>query len=642
VEEEAGEAVPVPQAEEEVVEVVQKPEKPIRQMSEVTEEVSGPYPKSIQQAGRSWIYNMTMLIRKSKSLVTLIGLAMAGVLICAALFEVKYQEKAFPGVKVAGKEVEGMNKAEIQILLKTESEKMSGLWLGWGINKWVVSPDEIGLTYDVQQTADIALKVGRDGKPIQNWRMRLQIFRQGREIGPVAVWDTKKTDIAIAEIAGQIDLPAREPEIMIVRANNVVVVTSGENGYEVDRLALIKDLERAAERLDNNRIDIPIVQLRPRLSDEQVARLTGRGQKLIGKNLILTLAEIDQKWEVGDEQLITWLDGASDGWKRYKVSEWVKQLAQAIDRPAEDATFKFVEPGKVEEFKPAKEGLKVKQEELTDEIVRAVEKVELEGNNGQLAILTEKTWPEIGTGEVNNFGINERIGMGESWFSGSITNRIFNLKKAAEKLNGTLIPPEEVFSFNEHVGEVSADTGYKQAYIIKEGKTILGDGGGVCQVSTTLFRAVLNAGLPVEERTAHAYRVSYYEEKYQVGFDATVFQPSPDFKFRNDTPAYVLIQTEFNEKEKHLVFRLYGTSDGRLVTLSKSRIWEVTAPPPDLYIDDPTLPAGTVKQTEHAAKGSKVAFDWKVTRGEEILQERTFYSNYRPWQAVYLRGTKTN
>jgi len=152
----------------------------------------------------------------------------------------------------------------------------------------------------------------------------------------------------------------------------------------------------------------------------------------------------------------------------------------------------------------------------------------------------------------------------------------------------------------------------------------------------------LAAGLPIPERTAHAYRVHYYEEKYQVGFDATVFQPAPDFKFTNDTPAYILIQTEFDEKNKHLVFNLYGTSDGRKVEVSKSRIWDQVPPPPDLYQDDPTLPMGKIVQTEHAAWGAKVAFDWKVTRGDEVLQERTFYSNYRPWQAVYLRGTKTN
>jgi vancomycin resistance protein YoaR len=142
------------------------------------------------------------------------------------------------------------------------------------------------------------------------------------------------------------------------------------------------------------------------------------------------------------------------------------------------------------------------------------------------------------------------------------------------------------------------------------------------------------------ERTAHAYRVHYYEEKYQVGFDATVFQPAPDFKFLNDTPAYILVQTVYDEKKKYLAFELYGTGDGRKVELSKSRIWEQVAPPPDLYINDPNLPIGVVNQTEHAAWGAKVAFDYKVTRGEEILQDRTFFSNYRPWQAVFVRGTK--
>ena len=121
-----------------------------------------------------------------------------------------------------------------------------------------------------------------------------------------------------------------------------------------------------------------------------------------------------------------------------------------------------------------------------------------------------------------------------------------------------------------------------------------------------------------------------------------MFQPSQDFKFKNDTPGYILIQTVYDEKTKYLAFEIYGTSDGRKVEISKARVWEVTPPPPDLYVDDPTLAVGKVVQTEHSANGAKVAFDWKVMRGDEVLQERTFYSNYRPWQAVYLRGTKTN
>ena len=162
----------------------------------------------------------------------------------------------------------------------------------------------------------------------------------------------------------------------------------------------------------------------------------------------------------------------------------------------------------------------------------------------------------------------------------------------------------------------------------------------MCQVSTTLFRAILAAGVPIEERTAHAYRVHYYEKDSQPGFDATIFTPEVDLKFKNDTPAYILIQTTVDEARNKLTFELYGAGDGRKVEISKSRVWDVTPPPPALYQDDPTLSKGVVKQVDWAAWGAKAAFDWKVTRGADVLQERTFYSNYRPWQAVFLKGTK--
>ena len=230
------------------------------------------------------------------------------------------------------------------------------------------------------------------------------------------------------------------------------------------------------------------------------------------------------------------------------------------------------------------------------------------------------------------------VGKGISYFRGSIPSRIHNIQLASLKMNGILIPPGETFSFNKTLGDVSQSTGYQEAYIIKEGRTILGDGGGVCQVSTTLFRAVLNAGLPILERHAHAYRVSYYEQNSDVGLDATVFDPTADLKIKNDTLAHLLIQTQFDPKNSRLTFELYGTSDGRKITLSKSRIWDQTPPPPDLYQDDPTLPPGKVKQIDWKAWGAKVAFDYKVERNGEILQNRTFYSNYRPWQAIYLRG----
>ena len=151
-----------------------------------------------------------------------------------------------------------------------------------------------------------------------------------------------------------------------------------------------------------------------------------------------------------------------------------------------------------------------------------------------------------------------------------------------------LIPPGDIFSFNQTGGDITAATGYKQAYVIKEGRTVLDDGGGVCQDSTTLFRAVLNAGLPVVKRTAHAYRVGYYEQGFPPGLDATVFYPSVDFQFKNDTKHHILLQAYVSGIS--LTVDLYGTSDGRVTTLTTPVVGEQTPPPPELRKDDPTLP----------------------------------------------------
>jgi vancomycin resistance protein YoaR len=239
---------------------------------------------------------------------------------------------------------------------------------------------------------------------------------------------------------------------------------------------------------------------------------------------------------------------------------------------------------------------------------------------------------------VNDLGIKTLIGKGESTFHGSIVSREHNVALTAARLSGILIAPGETFSFNQAVGDISLATGYQTAYIIKDGRTVLGDGGGVCQDSTTVFRAALDAGLPIMERHAHSYRVAYYEQNSPVGVDATVYAPSTDLKFKNDTSGHILVQARANTGTNYLVVELYGSSDGRQANLSNFRWWGQIPPPADLYVDDPTLPAGKVKQIDWKAWGGKAAFDWRVVRGSEILQERTFYSSYQPWQAVFLRG----
>ncbi len=327
-------------------------------------------------------------------------------------------------------------------------------------------------------------------------------------------------------------------------------------------------------------------------------------------------------------------------YRKNLIEEILDTFSASIDTEPQDALFTFTD-GKVTAFKPSSDGRKLDRAavmgKLTDAIAN-IPKTPIREFTIELTTLTIK--PSVSTDNANSFGIKELIGTGYSVFPGSIQGRIHNVALASARFNGVLIPPGATFSFNKTLGDVSAATGYQPAYIIKEGRTILGDGGGVCQVSTTLFRAAMNAGLPIIERHAHAYRVHYYEDGgFKAGLDATVFDPSADLVIKNDTPAYILIQTIADTQNMNLTFNLYGTPDGRKAELFGFKMWDVSPPPPDLYQDDPTLKVGVVKQVDWAAWGAKASFEYKVTRGDEKLIEKTFTSVFRPWQAVYLKGT---
>lgn len=326
-------------------------------------------------------------------------------------------------------------------------------------------------------------------------------------------------------------------------------------------------------------------------------------------------------------------------WDTQILDETLESFAQKIDIPVADALFQFRE-GRVTAFRPSRSGrrLNIPQtvqrfEQLLATIPTAQDRV------FAVPLVIDTLEPSITTSQVNSFGITELIGTGFSTFAGSISGRVHNIVLAASRVNGILIKPGEVFSFNDAVGDISAATGYQSAYIIKDGRTVLGDGGGVCQVSTTLFRAALNAGLPIVERFAHAYRVHFYEDGgFKPGLDATVYAPNYDLKFTNNTNTYILIQAKANTRKQTLTFELYGTSDGRTAQILNHKVWDITPAPPDLYQDDPSLAPNVVKQVDWAAKGAKASFDYLVTRNGEVLTKKTFFSTYRPWQAVYLRG----
>lgn len=320
------------------------------------------------------------------------------------------------------------------------------------------------------------------------------------------------------------------------------------------------------------------------------------------------------------------------------VKEFLSNASDKYDHPARNALFKF-DQNKVISFQKEEYGLEIDQTNFMTGFQNRINELKSYPMSFTIKLEAKIINPEITLASANNFGIEEEIAVGVSNYSHSIPERIHNVILAASKFNGILIPKDKVFSFNETIGDISSYTGYKPAYIIKEGKTVLGDGGGVCQVSTTLFRAALNAGLPIVERHAHAYRVGYYENDSKPGLDATVFSPSVDLKIKNDTDAYILIETEVDEEKNLLYFRLYGKKDNRRSEINNISLWDISPPPPPVYQDDPTLKKGVTKQIDFSASGAKASFDYKVYKDNKLTIDEKYYSVYKPWAAVYSVGT---
>lgn len=493
---------------------------------------------------------------------------------------------------------------------------------------------EIQLIYNFEETAKRAMLTGRDGNIIQNLIKKFEISKKPLNIGLIAEYDQQSLEQFINIIDGQIGDTSIKPSVEI--KDGKVLITNGNKGYKLNRERLKSDIYSNISRSQDSEIKIELTEFDNRLTSEEINLFTKRVESIKDKNLKLTIN--DKEYNLNSNTLVTFLD-PKYGFNYQEINKFIEKVSLNENKTAKNPKFIFLpnQVNKVTEFEPSQIGIDIDKAKLSDLIISS-----LINGTENINIPHKITEPEIKTGDTNNLGINEVIGKGYSTYFHSIPGRVHNVGLASEKINGYILAPNETFSFNDVLGDVSKYTGYKSAYVILNGKTVLGDGGGVCQVSSTLFRAVLNAGLPITQRSAHAYRVGYYEQGSPPGMDATVFSPSPDFKFVNDTGKYILISAKADSKNYSLVIELYGTKDGRISKISKPKISNQVAPGPDIYQDDPTLKNGVVKQVEYKSYGAKVSFDYQVVKDNVEIFSKTFVSNYRPWNAVYLRGTGGN
>lgn len=550
------------------------------------------------------------------------------------LYFILFLGKISPGVMVAGVSLGGKTPEEAIEILSTTVSPPEKITITDNDEVFNIELDIIDFSYNFQKSAQAAYTLDKTGNIAYDiWQKIILPFNK-TNLGLRLSLNEDVLLESLTIIANQASVEPIYPSASLV--NNLVVVEKGVEGQALDIELLRSEIGQTLAFIRNSPIPLKLVSVDPSLTNDEVESFKIRAENLINKSLSLVFEY--QTYTYKNDDVFALLDPKGE-YKEEAIIDLVVEVASNINREPQNSTFIF-DGGRVQEFSPAKDGVLLKEDSIVNMITGNLRTLETTDDKiASFEIPYETTAPDVETEDVNNLGIKELVGRGSSRYRGSISSRIYNLSLAASRFNGVLVAPGETFSFNNVLGDVSLDTGYKKAYIIKDGKTVLDDGGGVCQVSTTLFRAVLDAGLPVIERRAHAYRVGYYEQDSAVGFDATVYSPTTDFKFKNDTPGHLLIQTYTNTAVASLVFEIYGTSDGRTATTTKPIVTDVSPPPEDLYVDEPTLPEGTIKQIDWKAWGAKSRFTYKVKRAGETIYEKTFYSNYRPWQAIFLRGT---
>jgi len=587
--------------------------------------------------------NEKIFLKKPKAKIAKIQLFLSRIisvlLVSVALFVspiVFYSSRSLPKTKIAGVDVGNLNSQQIVERLEKNVKSPNKLTIKVDNKTVELNLSDIDFSYDFSATAIDAISLSKKGLNFY----RNAFFGTTNNAGiPLRFnLDQKLFEEFLTILDLEYSSPGTPYSVEVNKGK--IKITNGKKGLKVNLDRLRDDIFK---NLSYNLSEEIVVQYQDEgvvLQQEEIETLTKLAEQLIGKKIILK-NEPDQI-EITDREIVKLL-GKDSYHQKNLVDKFVAaKILPNIERPPQNASL-VISDGKVKEFLPSIYGVEVEKDRLTKEILDAIERLQSSDIKIEtVKIPTIPKKPEVLLSDINNLGISTLIAKGTSSFRGSSPSRIFNIKHAAEKFKDILIAPGETFSFNKVLGDVSALTGYKQAYIIKDGKTVLGDGGGVCQVSSTLFRAVLNAGLNIIERRAHSYRVGYYEQGSPPGFDATVFYPTTDFKFLNDTPAHILIRPIFDAEKYSLTFEIYGTKDSREIEISSPIIENLVPPPEDLYIDDPNLPLGQIKQIDHKAWGAKVSFKYTVKREGKILSDKTFVSNYQPWRSVFLRGIAQN
>ncbi len=583
------------------------------------------------------------VLPKNKILRTSI-LAISAILIFFFVFfgfySIIYSNKIYSNQFVGNINLSGKNKVQAEEIIKEQSTKFvnSGpLLISAGDKKFSIEPKDIGLSYDAKETANKIWQHGRNGHIFSNFFTQLSsLFTKNIHKSVIVVNEDALKD-KISQIAKEVDLPEKDFSIFY-QEDKFVLSTERQNGKRINQELALVHIKNHYYSLDKTELSLGLDSFEAQIQEENAKKKLADANKILSYgDLILTAS--GQVFEADSDNMAGFLsfnqkgNDLEIGFKNERIKLFVDSLAKTIDLDPKNAKL-AVADGKAVVAESAQNGKTLTKDKTITLIQNALlERITASSKPENVALPVETKQPEV-TNDIDKLGIAQLVGTAVTDFKGSPANRVHNITVGATSINGVLVKPGDVFSTLKQLGKIDESTGYLPELVIKEDRTVPEFGGGLCQVSSTLFRAALNAGVKITERQNHKYRVGYYEPP--VGMDASIYDPSPDFKFVNNYGNYILIQSKI-EKTK-IVFELYGTKDARIVEISNPEITETVDPVPPIYVEIDTLPAGEKKQIEKAHQGATAKFTYKVTKDGQTLQDKTFTSKYVPWPEKWLVG----
>lgn len=457
---------------------------------------------------------------------------------------------------------------------------------------------ELGASLDFEKTQQKAVSISL-----------LQSLGRSPISPVVTVEDTVLYDTVHKRFGQRLQLP--QDASLIVTTGLGLALKKSAPGERIDVISLAEELKAKAGT--DRPIDLTIISAAADIQDEEVESARAFAQQLLIGGFVLTFEDSEMVIKpVSVRRMLTFVPQTDPGnavnkilgvaFDEAELTAYLENtIAPEVNQAAVDARFEVQEGGSgpvaVQQFAEPQRGQEV---DLAFTIKTVEEALVKHEPRSPLAVTV--TEPDItSVADMERLGIRTLLAQGESNFAGSPANRVHNIRVGAGKYNGLLISPGEEFSFLKYLGPVTGEAGFKPELVIKSNVTVPEFGGGLCQVSTTAFRAALNSGLEITQRRNHSYAVSYYGTP---GFDATIYPPYTDLRFLNNTPGYILVQTRIIGTR--LLFDFWGTDDGRDV--------EIAGPTP--YNRQPD---GAVKAT----------LTQVVTKDGQVLREDTFYSNYK-------------